>query len=124
MDYDGCLRAFAENGETYSGRQIVRIFENARVYASCADHGLVEYEDLREALADTLQAYGAAEEFQALLAIRCARSARYLPWVAARHYGDELARPPRYMMPFIKNETEIDREALETHIALSDPYAR
>jgi DNA polymerase III delta prime subunit len=123
MDYDGCVRAFAENDGTYSGRQIVRILESARVFAGYADHDRIEYEDVRDALADTLQAYGTAEELQALLAIQYARSARYLPWVAARHYGEDV-RPPAYAAPFIKNGSEIDREALERHIAERGAYAR
>ncbi|MDR2354588.1 MAG: ATP-binding protein [Clostridiales Family XIII bacterium] len=123
LDFEGCVRAFSDTGNrVFSGRHIIRIFDNARICARYNGRDDVQYDDIREAVGDALYGFGPKEEYQALRAIEHTGFAKYLPWVAARRYfGDDAAAPPAYIRPYINNDGTIDMDGLGKRIKELEP---
>jgi hypothetical protein len=117
LDYEACLNAVSEAGNRiFSGRHIIMIFDNARICARYKGRNNIEYSDLKEAIGDALYGFGLKEEFQALRAIEHTGFGKYLPWVAARYFGDSSASAPGYVLPYMKDEVRIDMPKLRNRI--------
>jgi hypothetical protein len=125
LDYEACLRAFSEaENRIFSGRQIIMLFENARIAARYDDRDNIGYADVKEAIGDALYGFGPKEEFQALMAIEHTGFGKYLPWVAAEHYGDDTASVPSYVLPYMKDALAVDMVKLRNRIKELTPYGR
>lgn len=114
-DDDGAIKVLEASGETYSGRQLVRLADTADISRSEAGRSHVELQDWMWAEADTIESLGAGEELMALLAIATASNRRLLPWIAAAH-AEQPYRMPTYLEPFVRTDGSVDFPALNARI--------
>jgi hypothetical protein len=118
-DAGGIERAFAESSENFTGRQIVsNLLDDAIESAKLGDSNIIRYQDMAEAIGNSLESFGPAEELMSLRAIRYTRNRNYLPWVAAKTLGDSSVKPPAYLEQFLTcGGTKYDKDALDDRIA-------
>lgn len=97
---DGSIRAavqsYAEQPLAMSGRDIVRIRQDATLRARWAGRADITGADVARAMDDSLHHPTPDAEIQILHSLLATRTMRRLPWVAAAYY-DEPTEPPAYL---------------------------
>lgn len=116
LDGEGAARALARARVTFSGRQAVRLLGRSHLVALRAGRTRVEEGDVAAAIGEALHGIGPEEELQALLAVAATSWKSHLPWIAARHYGDEAAVPPPYMAGLVTPDGSVAMDKLSARI--------
>jgi AAA+ superfamily predicted ATPase len=122
IDTEAAALALMASGDSYSGRQLIRLLGSADVHARENGRACIGGSDVTWAIGDFMERIGPGEERQALLAIRATTFQRLLPWNAARAAGDANARPPAYLELYVRDDGSIDVAELDRRIGeLDDP---
>jgi hypothetical protein len=116
INYEEVKQVFAESDGVFSGRQIVRQLELARIIAKQAGHDYITYKDMKMALSESLHWSGIREQLQSLQALAHTSFSRYLPWLAARYFGDTNATLPAYISECLGEGDCLDMDKLHMKI--------
>lgn len=123
LDVDGASKALAASGDVFSGRQLVRLLGRAGIHARQVGHHRIEADDVAWALADVVERIGPEEELMALRAVISTSFQSHYPWNAARQLGNLLAKPPKYLEPFVLSDGSVDLVGLRARISEMERHA-